>query len=478
MQGLFGGANSDLDDDLDELGALIIDETPQKVDSVVVDENANVDSVATPADGVGKKGDVITVGSRGRIMTRSRHRAISVSTGAESFVAPSAGPPSKRSRTSSQTRTSTRSCSRRSCSPMQLPTPPSPKPTRALEDASRTEYLKKVELQSKSYIKEHSDHGCFGKDKTSLRPLNCVGRGGLSMRSLARWTRGWGGSFASDGGYAEGYFDADDRYYTDPDVLNPPKKQNSGVVTVPTGVDAPSTSQGGPSTSSEVVDMEIATADNVVATYKELSPVLRAPRSFESRPWTRLSKRRPVVKMNIAGIICNVIDDRDPSTGRMEDRRSDWTIDRGIAAAVLKESYSDMSDEEYDEAMDRKQARQEKKASKKLTRMDPQRLRAIHANKVDTVTKGDRYVGFQQGRIDDVVLKMAEIMVKQTKDWTAPRLDGQSRPSLQWVDCVDRAGDIDNGHVGRFSSKDPGFHPIDDITLIRAKVRFSFFCDH
>lgn len=328
------------------------------------------------------------------------------------------------------------------------------------------EYLKKVELQSKSYIKEHSDHGCFGKSRTSLRPLNCVGRGGLSMRSLARWTRDWGGSFASDGGYAEGYYDEDDRYYTDPDALNPSKKQKS-VVAVPTGMNAPSASYGGPSTSAEAMDV----SEPVVATYKELSPVLRAPRSFESRPWTRLSKRQPVVKMNIAGIICNVVDDRDPSTGRMEDRRSSWTIERNIAAALVKESYSDMSDEEYDDAMDKRQTTKEKKASKKLTRMEPQRFRAVHANKMDTVVKGDRYVGDQwQTKINDVVSKMAEVMVKQTKDWTAPRLDDQSRPSLQWIDCVDRAGDIDNGRVGRFSSKDPGFHPIDDITLIRAKV--------
>ena len=64
--------------------------------------------------------------------------------------------------------------------------------------------------------------------------------------------------------------------------------------------------------------------------------------------------------------------------------------------------------------------------------------------------------------------------MRQTKEWTTPRLDGQSRPSLQWVDCVDRAGDIDGGFNGGFSTKDPGLHPIDDITLIRAKVRQKF----
>ena len=290
------------------------------------------------------------------------------------------------------------------------------------------------------------------------------------MRSLARWTRGWGGSFASDGGYAAGYYDDDDRYYTDPDALNPPKRQKTEqvVVAVPTNVNDPSTS--GSSALFPVEDMEVDHAGSVVATYKELSPVLRKPRSFESRPWTRLSKRRPVVKMNVAGIICNVVDDRDPSTGAMEDRRSDWTISRNLSNAIVKDSYSDMSEEEYEDALARKEALAEKKAMRKLARKEPQRLRAIHANTVDTVTKGDKYIGAQQARIDQVVLKMAELMVKQTKNWTAPRMDGQSRPSLQWIDCVDRAGDVDDGHVGTFSTKDPGFHPIDDVTLIRAKV--------
>lgn len=356
---------------------------------------------------------------------------------------------------------------------MELPNPPSPKATPELDDQARADYLKKVELQSKAYIKDHSGHGCIGKAKTSLRPLNCVGRGGLSMSALARWTRGWGGSFAPDGGYAEGYYDADDRYYTDPDALNPPKRK-SVVVTAGTGVNDPAQSRAGPS--SAVVPMDVdATADSVVATYQELSPVLRTPRSFESRPWTRLSKRHKVVKMNVAGIICNVLDDRDPTTGKMEDRRSDWTIARNVAVAIEKESYSDMSEEEYEDALDAKEKKKEKKAEKKAKRMEPQRLRAIHANEVDAVVKGDRYIGAQQQRIDQVVLKMAEVMVKQTKDWTAPRLDGQSRPSLQWVDCVDRAADVDGGFVGGFSQKDPGFHPIDDITLIRAKVSFFIF---
>lgn len=485
MRGLFacsGAGGEDVDDDLDDLGDLVIDESPPKDQSVVsVDVNDNM-----VVDGVGAVASDVDVGPRkDPVMTRSRSRAISAPIEGILTLPPSSVPPSKRSRpssrsrTSSRTRPTTRSRSRSTsrpsspsrerpeCTPMELPSPPSPKATPELDDAARTEYMKKVELQSKAYIKDHSGHGCLGKKKTSLRPLNCVGRGGLSMSALARWTRGWGGSFAADGGYAEGYYDADDRYYTDPDSLNPPKKKS--VVALATNINDPTPSRAGPS--SAVVPMEVdANADSVVATYKELSPVLKVPRSFENRPWTRLSKRQKIVKMNIAGIICNVLDDRDPATGRMEDRRSDWTIARKVAAAQETDSYCEMSEDEYEGAMDAKEKLKAKKAEKKARRMEPQRLRAIYANDHDTVVKGDDYIGTQRQRIDKVTLKMAEVMVKQTKDWTAPRLDGQSRPSLQWIDCVDRAGDVDGGHVGGFSQKDPGYHPIDDITLIRATV--------
>ena len=185
--GLGGVGDIDSDDELDEMGALVIDESPCALRSgAAVDVNANVASGVVDTDVGGEK--------QGRMMTRSRHRAISVS--AEVTLEVSAGPPSKRSRSSSRARVSTRSRTssrtssrsrvRRSCSPLTLPSPPSPKPTRELEDASRAEYLKKVELQSKSWLKEHSDHKCFGQKKTSLRPVNCVARGGLSMSALAR----------------------------------------------------------------------------------------------------------------------------------------------------------------------------------------------------------------------------------------------------------------------------------------------------
>ena len=72
----------------------------------------------------------------------------------------------------------------------------------------------------------------------------------------------------------------------------------------------------------------------------------------------------------------------------MEDRRSDWTIARKVAAAQLKDSYSDMSEDEYEDVLERQQAKQEKKAASKMARMEPQRLRALHANAVDSVVRG------------------------------------------------------------------------------------------
>ena len=153
-------------------------------------------------------------------------------------------------------------------------------------------------------------------------------------------------------------------------------------------------------------DAEDNVDNNVVATYKELSPVLRAPRSFESRPRTRLSEDGGrVVKVNIAGVHCNVIDDRDPTTGRMEDRRSDWIIEKNISAAALVDSYEEMTDDEYEAAKAAKKKQKKKKNANKATKMEPQRLRAIHANTVDSVTKGDRYIGGQQGAIDKAMMQ-------------------------------------------------------------------------
>ena len=468
--GGFVDAVEDGVDDLDDLGQLVIDESlSTSIVDPVVDINANIEPTK-----ISKVVENSDEGERGRPMTRSRSRAISAPTGglASTLIqqlSPSGAPPSKRSRSQSRPKQP------RSCSPLKLPDPPGPQPTPEMEQAAQDEYMKKVSLMSKAYLAEHANHDCFGSGRpTSLRPLNCVGRGGLSMKSLARWNRGWGNAFASDGGYAEGYFDADDDYYNDPQKLNPSKKQKGVIISAKTDITGSTSSQAGPATA--VVPcgtpMEVDNVDNnVVATYKELSPVLRAPRSFENRPRTRLSEDGGrMVKVNIAGVLCNVLDDRDPSTGRMEDRRSQWIIDKNIASAALIDSYEEMSDEEYEIAKAEKKKLKKKKAAAKKTKLEPQRLRAIHANMVDSVTKGDRYIGGQQATIDKAMVKMTDILVRQTKEWTTPRLGGQSRPSLKWIDCVDRVVDIDGGYVGNFSTKDPGFHPIDDITLIRAKV--------
>ena len=454
---------------MDDLGRLVIDERPPAAaGAVVLDVNSNVETVK-----VHKETDLEISDQnpeRGRVVTRSRSRAISATADEIPSAMSPSGAPSKRSR--SQSRKS------RSCSPLKLPPPPGPQPNKKMEDKALKEYQKKVAKMSKAYLVEHSSHDCFGSGRpSSLRPINCVGRGGLSMRSLDRWTRGWGGSFASDGGYAEGYYDEDDDYYANPNKLNPPKRQKGTTISTRTGVSDPTSSQAGPSTAVVPMDLDVsvdAANDSVVAEYRDVPSVLKAPRSFENRPRTRLSEDGGrLVKVNIAGILVNVIDDRDPSTGRMEDRRSDWTIERNIAAAELKDSYESMSDDEYDAAIDRKNKQKQRKASLKTKKIEPQRLRALHANKVDAVVKGDRYIGNQQDDIDDVTNKMSQLLVKQTKEWTTPRLGGQSRPSLKWIDCVDRVVDIDGGYVGNFSSKDPGLHPIDDITLIRAKVSFS-----
>ena len=465
-------------DDLDDLGQLLIDESlPVVAGKTVVDVNSNIEFVE-PLVKVSKDSIDEQECERGRVVTRSRSRAISApidgSTSTLVQQLTPSGAPSKRSRSQSRSR------KQRSCSPLKLPEPPGSQPTPELDRVAQAEYMKKVSLMSKAYLAEHADHDCFGNGRpSSLRTLNCVGRGGLSMKSLARWTRGWGHAFAPDGGYAEGYFDADDDYYNDPNKLNPPKRQKGTVISTRTDINEPTSSQVGSSLAvgPSAVPMEVdATGTGVVATYKELSPVLRAPRSFENRPRTRLSgDGARMVKVNIAGVLCSVLDDRDPSTGRMEDRRSDWIIDKNIANAAVVDSYEEMTDEEYEEAKAEKKRLKKKKSAAKTKKIEPQRLRAIHANEVDSITKGDRYIGGQQPAIDKVMTKMTDVLVQQTKLWTTPRLGGQSRPSLKWIDCVDRVVDIDGGYVGNFSTKDPGLHPIDDITLIRAKVSFLDF---
>ena len=463
------GVDDDFDD-LDDLGRLVIDESPPaSIAGATIDENSNVE-VIKAQKGVEVDQTSTFVPSRGiRGRTRSRSRAISASAAELDAPMTPSGAPQKRSRSQSQSRR------QRSCSPLKLPDPPGPQPNRKMEEKALKEYQKKVAKMSKAYLVEHANHNCFGGGRPeSLRPINCVGRGGLSMRSLDRWTRGWGGRLARDGGYAEGYYDEDEDYYADPNKLNPPKRQKGTTLSVRTGVTDPTSSQAGPSTAVVPMDMDACSTgadDNVVVEYRELSPILKVPRSFENRPRTRLSEgggRR--VRVNIAGIMVNVIDDRNPITGQMEDRRSAWTIERNIAAAELKDAYDSMSDDEYAVAKEEKKRKKARKAAAKAKKLEPQRLRALHANQMDSIVRGDRYIGGQQDQIDDVTNKMSALLVKQTKEWTTPRLGGQSRPSLKWIDCVDRVVDIDGGYVGNFSSKDPGLHPIDDITLIRAKV--------
>lgn len=451
----------------DDIGCLVIDEGHAGF-SVATDVNANV-SGSDACDGVDECADALDV-DRGRIMTRSRSRAISASAdGLGETPVPSVGGPSswKRSRSLSRRR-------KRSCSPMKQLSPPPQQPNRRMEEAALKDYMKKVELQSKSYLRRHNHHNCFGQRPKSLRPINCVSRGGMSMSALRRWTNGWGGPFASDGGYAEGYYDADDTYYSDPEILNPPKPQRSPRrvkrLKMATDVNAP-----GPS--SQVVPVDDTTQSRAVAMDVDaptdnnaLVPILRPLRSFEARPWTRLSKRpKRVVKMNIAGILCNVLDDFDGRTGRMEDRRGRWTVDRQNAAAARRESDTSLSEEEYEDALNARQAVKEKKLAKKHRRMEPQRLRALHANEKDTIVVGDEYVGHQEATVEVVTEKMASLMVKQTLEWTAPRMDGQSRPSLKWIDLVDRVGDIDGGRVGGFTAQE-ALDPLEDVTLIRAKV--------
>ena len=442
------GNASDLGDLFDdELGELVIDERPKEVRmAAVVNNNNSIE--------------------RGRALTRSQRRAISASVDSAGVtLTPSQGPPAKRSRSSSRVRS-------RSHSPREL-TPPPPQPTRELEQAALDDYLKKVALMSKSYIQETSQHRGFGRRPDSLRPLNCVSRGGMSMSALKRWTKGWGGPFAADGGYAEGYFDADDTYYDDPQALNPgkPRKSGKSVVAVATAVNNPGPSAQVVESPSRDQPMDVDEPVTTVALPQALVPILKPTRSFEQRPQVRLPRgcKQRIIKVNIAGVVCNVMDDIDDSTGRMEDRRSQWTIDRNIEIAAEKEAYASMSEEEYGEAMVQKEAKKEKKAQKKHVKLQPQRLRALHANKKDSVVHGDEYIGHQSTKITKYSKKMAEVMVQQTLKWTSPRLDGQSRPSLKWIDCVDRVGDIDGGFVGGFSSKET-LDPIDDVTLIRAKV--------
>ena len=458
---IFGpGLGDDLEDDID---CLVIDEDHSGF-TVATDLNANVAKSAVACEDVDECATKST-DIRGRVLTRSQSRAISASAdGLDATLVPSHGGP-QRTRSSSRRR-------KRSCPPMRQLTPPPQQPDRRMEEVALKEYLKKVELQSKSYIQRHNRHNCFGQRPESLRPVNCVARGGMSIRSLRRWTQGWGRPFASDGGYAEGYYDADETYYSDPEVLNPPKRSPRRVKRLKMGTDV-----NAPGPSSQVVPVDAASLSRDVpmdvdelAVVKVPEPIIRSSRSFETRPWTRLSKRpKRVVKMNVAGILCNVLDDIDDSTGRMEDRRSQWTIDRKIAEALRKESYASMSDEEYDDAVEARTNLKEKKLEKKHRRMEPQRLRALHANAKDTVVVGDEYIGHQNKAVEVATEKMASLLVKQTVEWTAPRMGGQSRPSLKWIDLVDRAGDIDGGHVGGFTS-DEALDPLEDITLIRAKA--------
>ena len=437
------GSESDVGDFMDDgLGDLVIDERPKEL------------RTAAFGGGIGGNAD-----KRGRTDTRGHRRAISaLADGVK--PGPSQGPPPrKKSRSTSRVRS-------RSQSPLELP-PPEPQPTRELENAALDDYLKKVALMSKSYIQETNPHRGLGQRPESLRPINCVSRGGMSMSSLRRWTRKWGGPFASDGGYAEGYYDADDTYYKDPEALNPRKPIEGQGVVVATDVNAP-----GPSTQMDETPSRVSPTDAVGAGIVAIPPgspsILKPTRSFEQRPQVRLPRgcKKRIIKVNIAGVLCNVMDDRDEDTGRMEDRRSQWTIDRNVAAAAVVDSYSSMSEEEYEDAMVLKE---EKKAQRKHVRLRPQRLRAKHANANDSVVHGDDFVGHQAGAISKTSKKMAELLVQQTLEWTSPRLDGQSRPSLQWIDVVDRAVDVDGGFVGKFTSCDSN-DPLEDVTLIRAEA--------
>ena len=449
------GNDSDLGDLFDdEIGELVIDERPKEIrDIVTVVDDANNN-----------------VGGRGRSHTRNQRRAISASVDSVGVtLTPSQGPPSKKSRSSSRTRS-------RSHSPaLDLPPPP-PQRTQELEQAALEDYMKKVASMSKAYIQETSPHRGFGRRPDSLRPLNVVSRGGMSMSALRRWTRDWGGPFASDGGYAAGYYDADETYYTDPEALNPRKPQKSkkggvAAVQVATGIGQPGPSTQVVTSPSRESPMEVDAPATTLALPSAVAPILKPPRSFEQRPQVRLPRgcKQRVIKVNIAGVVCNVMNDIDDDTGRMEDRRSQWTIDRNIDIAIEKDSYASMSEDEYEEAMVKKEEKKEKKAQRKHVKLQPQRLRAVHANKKDSVVFGDEYIGQQASKITKSSKQMAEVLVRQTLKWTTPRLDGQSRPSLRWIDCVDRVGDIDDGFVGKFSSKET-LDPIDDVTLIRAKV--------
>ena len=457
------GNDSDVGDLFDDgLGDLVIDERPK-------DERVAPKEVTDGDNNNDRCG-------RGRSLTRGQRRAISTSV--DGVLLPSQGPPLKRSRSSSRRRS-------RSQSPCDIIPPPPPQPTRKLEDEALADYMKKVASMSKSYIQEESVHRGFGRRPDSLRPLNCVSRGGMSMSALRRWTKDWGGPFAPDGGYAAGYFDADDTYYNDPEALNPrkPLTGNTGgssstggdgsgsAVVVATDVNAPGPSSDVVGSQSRDQPMEVDEASTVVALPPAVGPILKPTRSFEQRPQARLPRgcKKRVIKVNIAGVVCNVMNDIDLDTGRMEDRRSQWTIDRNVEAAAVVDSYSSMSEEEFEEAMVKKEAKKEKKAQRKHVKIGPQRLRAIHANKTDAVVHGDDYIGQQSSKIQASSKKMAEVLVRQTLKWTAPRMDGQSRPSLRWIDCVDRVGDIDGSFAGGFSSSE-ALDPIDDVTLIRAKV--------
>ena len=480
-----------------EFGPLVIDETASvpSDDSTSLSRTIKVTTEAIKAqkDGNNNRSKPMTI----TIDTNVTSDGDRTTTGS-SGVAPSpseGGPSNKRSRQTVK----------RLCPPLERPPPPSSTSSEPVTEEAVAEHLAAIGKLSLKYIEEHrkQEHvsqlpsgfeNCFGKGSDSVREIHCIGRGGRIMRrftprgALVDVPRG-----QVQPGDTVGYFVEDPTYYSDPNSLNPPKPKvkdtapavsDASEVTeaVETPSQVPGPSHMTPTHEADILELhadedDLAMDTSIVTpapTATPLKPILRPARSLEN-PSMRLSKgtEKRRVRINVGGVLIHVLQDKDESTGRMEDRRGPFTINKGIQKAETEAKLNNMSSDELEAELDRIDAKAEKRKQQRHRKRSPQRLRARAAkeNKVycgPNISKrrtvaGDEYVGDQKPLIKKVVKVMAQQIAAGTKI-----LDPKAPTALKWIDVVDRVGEIQTGQDHDFSDHD-SLNPIDDVTLNLAK---------
>ena len=549
-------ANTTTGDEDDDLGDLVIAESPpddasittSTAGSVVNAPSAAADELEGPTDSQVTVDASVTVRDRSRTTTdavqppqspkrgRGRGRLRSVVVVANKSLdgrcapSPDGAPPSKRSRSQSYSRHSGR---RGKCDPMLRPTPPPAQPTKEHQEQAVAAHLANVAEKSKQYIAAHAGHNCFGKRGDTVRDgtcieVRCVWRGGkMPAQFIRRWGRGRG---MGNPDSPNGFFDADSDYYDNPNKLNPPKHgvneycddgyqgpydgtyldESKLATTSSTSERAFGANTGpvddviddmdddlaaGPSGSATagatdaVDDMDIDTDEE----NRLLGPpsILRPPRTHEILSQERVTGRGRFksVRINEGGIVTHVLADMDPRTGRMEDRRSEFTIQKREREAREAAEVAAMSVDEVLAAgakLEAKAAEREERRRKRRKIYTNRKISALKGNVYcgvgPVVMTGDLYIGDQAVDMAKAAQLMATTLNKLARIRREQRVakpggrvipgdddgDEDEFDDAEWSDCTDCASELDDSDGGEFAEADE-IDPLIDVSLARAE---------